>query len=747
MLCFLLTLKPLVIMKSFTHLVCYKQIKNFATSAALIVLFSATANAQFQQRNYSVSYSADIQGSTTMFGNTIEAIYKSDNVTVDTAQMNSTRANGNSSSGNNGSNMRYIDIDGNTGSGVNTYNSSSADLSLPAGTNIILFARLYWGGRTTKAFHDMTLAANQKILIEKGVSGGYTQYTADHIDDTLSGTGKSGSPYTYDYQAYTDITSLIQSGGAGTYTVANIPASQGVDSISGGSGYYGGWCIVIAYQNTTAFTSYNSIRIYDGYREVYSGGNATLTTVTLNSLNVPSGTLSLRDATMGVMAWEGDAQLTGDSLRINDNYFSNAVNPINNVFNGSISDTGVFVNAKNPNYTDQMALDIDQFYVGTGFNINPNDQSVTLAFTTSGDGYFPGVFTFVIKTKSPNPILNKSVVDSNGDHIAEAGELLTYTLTGQNTGAGNANLTVISDTLPNTVTYVPGSLKVIYSPGVTAGSLTDASGDDVGEYISNGTIHTIQFQVGTGATATAGGTLADNDSFHYQFQVRVNTPASGTVPPIVNVAEVIAYSDANVESIDFGTAIIDPQGGPLPVSLTSFTVSVDQNEAKVNWATSMENNCKEYFVERSTDGTTFSTVAIVAGHGTTTQQNLYSVTDDITTINSSIVYYRLAQVDADGKINYSRVVAVKLQVSDGGFSVFPNPFNSFVTLNFQSNNNETAIVKVFNMQGSNIVLKSIQLTKGINYISIDELSALPSGNYLVQLISSDGSIAKMVTKQ
>ena len=45
--------------------------------------------------------------------------------------------------------------------------------------------------------------------------------------------------------------------------------------------------------------------------------------------------------------------------------------------------------------------------------------------------------------------------------LAEANEVLTYTLKGQNSGAGNANSIVITDTLPSTVTYVPNSLKVI----------------------------------------------------------------------------------------------------------------------------------------------------------------------------------------------------------------------------------------------------------------------------------------------
>ncbi|UAY52821.1 T9SS type A sorting domain-containing protein [Ferruginibacter albus] len=722
-------------MKSFTHLVCSKQIK-ILTALTLLLSVSSIA-----QRNYTIAYSDNIKGSAAMFGNTLMAIYKSDNTTVDTAKMNATRSNGGSNSGNDNSNMLVIDVDGNSGAGSATTNSSSADLSLPAGTNNIKFARLYWGGRVTQNTADITDTANQKIKIKYATNAGYYQYKADHMDYVAG----SGSNPLYTYQAYVDITALVQTNGSGTYTVGNIPLSQG-DNVSGGA--YGGWCVVVAYENTTAYTYYNSVRVYDGFMQVFNGGSPTSTSVTLSGLNVPSGSLSLTDAKMGVLSWEGDANLTGDSLRVNQHYISNTFNPSNNIFNGSITDNGAFVHTKNPDYFNQMALDIDQFYVGTGFDIHPNDQSVTLAFRTESDQYYPGMFTFVIKTKDPNPYLDKTVSDSNNNHIAQAGEALTYTLKGKNTGVGNANLTVITDTLPSTVTYIPGTLQMNFSPGLSAGALTDASGDDQAEYIVSGSYKIVRFRVGSGATKSVGGTLADNDSFNVQFKVRVNIPSGGaSVPPIVNVARVVAYSDANVQSIDDGTAIIDPQGGPLPVSLTNFMVSLSGDKTIIDWTTSLENNCKQYFVQRSEDGKTFGTVATIAGNGTTAIQHTYTATDDVADAKDAVVYYRLAQVDADGKVNYSRIIAVKLNNVSSGFAVSPNPFTSYVNISLSTTKSEIATAKVLDVTGRVLSSRNIQLSKGTNYISIDELSSLPRGNYAIQLISSQGSMIKKVTKQ
>ena len=156
---------------------------------------------------------------------------------------------------------------------------------------------------------------------------------------------------------------------------------------------------LVVYENTTAFTYFNSVRVYDGYQAVYNGGSPTLPTDALTGLNVPSGALNASDAKMGAVAWEGDTGLTGDSLSINGNYFSDDLNPVNNVFNGSETDTGSWVHSKNPDLYNQMSIDIDQFYVGTGYGIQPDAQNVTLSFRTEQDQYFPGVFTFVIKTK------------------------------------------------------------------------------------------------------------------------------------------------------------------------------------------------------------------------------------------------------------------------------------------------------------------------------------------------------------
>ena len=707
------------------------------TSLIALLLLSYGVNAQ--NRNFGIVYSENIRGGSALFGNTLMNAL-SPNTTVNVVAMNGNSANGNSLFDNGGStHMAYVDIDGNTGDGAGTRNSSSADLILPAGTNTIKMARLYWGGRTATADFDMTKAVNQRIKIRKGTTGAYQEYAAAQLDKTLQ---NAGTPAEFClYQGSADITALVQQQGAGTYTVGNGAFSTGT---GGDFGNYGAWSIVVIYENPTL--NFNSIRIYDGYQQVYSGGNATTNSVTLTGLNVPSGVLSSADAKIGIMAWEGDARYGGDFLKINNNLFSNAVNQPNNAWNGTISDNGVHVTTKNPNYTDQMGIDIDQFDIGTGYGIAPNASSVTLQFGTAQDQYFSGVITFVIKMKDPIIKINKSVTDANNNHIAEAGEILTYKLKGRNIGAGNANAVVLVDSLPSTMTFVSNSLQVNYSPGVTAGSKTDAAGDDIAEYVA--ATKTVTFRLGNGATSTAGGYLALADSFEVQFQVTVNNPANGIVPPIINVARLKANSDALIAYVDDGTAVLSPQGGPLPVTLISFTAGLQSTATvKVNWTTSMEINCKNYNVERSTDGILFNTVATVTGNGNSSLKHDYYITDNVTAVTTAIVYYRLKQFDIDGKASISKIVSVRLKKAVGDFTVSPNPFRSKVNINIEWDKNETTLVKVFNIGGTVTVSKNVKLIKGFNYVAMDELSQVPAGTYIIQFVTADGILTKQVIKE
>src|SRR5690606_22273525 len=146
-----------------------------------------------------------------------------------------------------------------------------------------------------------------------------------------------------------------------------------------------------------------------------------------------------------------------DYMEINGVKVSNALNPAQNFWNGSITKNGVHVTSKFPNYINQMGLDIDEVQVGQGYNIDPNSTEVTVKFGTEADQYFPTVFAFTMASKPPLVELNKTgTITGPGaaQKLLFPNETITYTLSGKNSGGGDALSATIIDTIPFGLSYV-----------------------------------------------------------------------------------------------------------------------------------------------------------------------------------------------------------------------------------------------------------------------------------------------------
>lgn len=96
----------------------------------------------------------------------------------------------------------------------------------------------------------------------------------------------------------------------------------------------------------------------------------------------------------------------------------------------------------------------------------------------------------------------------------------------------------------------------------------------------------------------------------------------------------------------------------LPVELISFTAKAnDEGKVLVEWATASEINNDYFVVEKSFDGYSFSKTGVVEGNGNSSGIIHYSFLDNVLT-DSRIIYYRLRQVDYDGKFHFSTVIAL-----------------------------------------------------------------------------------------
>ncbi|KKI22349.1 MULTISPECIES: DUF7507 domain-containing protein [unclassified Leucobacter] len=164
-------------------------------------------------------------------------------------------------------------------------------------------------------------------------------------------------------------------------------------------------------------------------------------------------------------------------------------------------------------------------------------EAVSSAGGNASVGNFLDDITF---GTGPCLITTKSVTNlSRGGTTAEVGDVLRYTVTTRNDGGNPALQSVSSDRLDAGLDFVPGSIKIASGPG--AGSLTDAAGDDRGEYGSGD--RTVKVRLGDGGNAAAGGSIGVGSSTSYTFDAKVKVSAAGG--NVTNEANV-AFRDAVV---------------------------------------------------------------------------------------------------------------------------------------------------------------------------------------------------------
>jgi uncharacterized repeat protein (TIGR01451 family) len=441
-------------------------------------------------RPFGIRFQADTNGAIDIFGNTLQTCPAS----AATCAAAQNPPNGNTTYyANNSFTMVQVDSDG---AAFPTFNSSSSTVSFPATANV-LFAGLYWGAGSTAA------GRNQMKL--RGPSdAAYTTITSGQLD-------ANGSAY----QAFADVTSFVAARGVGDYWGADVRANAG-------GGTYAGWALVVVWEDSSQ--PLRNLTVFDGYGTVANAAADRTIAIPLSGfLTPPFGPVQTE---VGVVAYEGDRGqgATGDSFRLNSTDLSNAINPANDVFNGTISNGGASDPNRSPNYVNTLGFDADEFNAS---GILPNSStSATVTLTTGGETFYPGVLTTAIDLYAPSfPTQTKTVTNlTRGTDPALPGDVLEYNLSIINTGLDPALSTTLTDALPPNTTFVPGSLQVL--TGANSGAKTDGAGDDQGEY--DGAARSVRLRLGPGATAAAGGTFGPNSSTSARFRVTVDLAASGT---------------------------------------------------------------------------------------------------------------------------------------------------------------------------------------------------------------------------
>lgn len=176
----------------------------------------------------------------------------------------------------------------------------------------------------------------------------------------------------------------------------------------------------------------------------------------------------------------------------------------------------------------------------------------------------------------------------------------------------------------------------------------------------------------------------------------------------------------------------------LPIELLSFTAkwnNTSQTQALAEWTTASEINNKYFVVEHSADALNWSEVAKVDGAGNSNTVRNYSTIDN--NPYSKYTYYRLKQVDNDGKYTYSDVVALQKNINSFGrdinINIYPNPAYDYVNIEFKEVENELANVSIYDIAGKKLLSEDFYVIESPKKIDIN---SLPVGIYTLKIRSN-----------
>ena len=224
----------------------------------------------------------------------------------------------------------------------------------------------------------------------------------------------------------------------------------------------------------------------------------------------------------------------------------------------------------------------------------------------------------------------------------------------------------------------------------------------------------------------------------------IDIPDPTSYPGNGGTVEVMGLNSINT------LTLADYERNPLPVTLISFSAKRVGTDAVMTWETASELNNKGYNVQVSTDGNTFRTIGFVASESVnSTTAKTYSFTD--TEMNKvGVRYYRLQQVDVDGKtaLFAPRAVTFEGRATASGVLAYPNPFTNEVRLNLTSATEGNGLVRITDMTGRLIGQRQVALIKGANDVEVSNVYDLKSGLYMMNVTLPNGETKNLkVVKQ
>ena len=215
--------------------------------------------------------------------------------------------------------------------------------------------------------------------------------------------------------------------------------------------------------------------------------------------------------------------------------------------------------------------------------------------------------------------------------------------------------------------------------------------------------------------------------------VTINSGAGGTPAPFNTYA--VSDVPANEYVANSLTYTVPLNlAGSLPVTFSDFNAKCTGNGALISWTTENEINSSYYEIEKSTNGTNWTTVAVVNAAGNSTNKKSYQQID---LGSANMALYRVKQVDKDGTFHYTIVARTNCESKLITTLIYPVPANDKLNIIIKSDRNLKTELVVYDGLGKVVKKINVAITIGNNNFSVN-LNNLSAGRYTIR--STDASL-------
>lgn len=185
---------------------------------------------------------------------------------------------------------------------------------------------------------------------------------------------------------------------------------------------------------------------------------------------------------------------------------------------------------------------------------------------------------------------------------------------------------------------------------------------------------------------------------------------------------------------------------PLPLHLLHFSGVLTNNITHLKWEAEEETNFSHFNIQRSTDGTSFTTIGNVAGAGNSNRNNYAFADNGLHNLTLQKVFYRLQLMDKDGRFTYSKILQFDMKQKGGMITLFPNPAVQSVNLSFDQLVPGKTVVTITDMRGLTVRSMTENIAAGRISLNMD-VNTLPAGTYLVSVLHNGGLLQQKFIKQ